>query len=41
MKLINLSAEEGTWILCGSTETKKAVPLYGEPRVIISPFALD
>ena len=32
---------EGTWVMCLDPTTKLAVPLYSEPRVIVSPFALQ
>jgi hypothetical protein len=32
---------EGTWVLCLNPETKRVQPLYIEPRVIVSPFALN
>lgn len=32
---------EGTWVMCLNPETKLATPLYIEPRVIVSPFALQ
>jgi len=38
--LFSPSSAEGTWILCVNPETKKAVPIYVEPRVIISQFEL-
>ena len=31
---------DGTWILCLNPETKQAVPLYVEPRIVVSPFRL-
>jgi hypothetical protein len=31
---------EGTWILCNDPKTKKNWPIYVEPRVVVSPFAL-
>lgn len=34
-------AADGTWVMCLNMETKKISPVYVEPRVIVSPFALD
>ena len=39
--LFSPASAEGTWIFCVSPQTKKATPLYVEPRVIISTFELD
>lgn len=38
--LFSPASAEGTWVLCLNPETKKAVPLYVEPRIIVSPFKL-
>ena len=38
--LFSPATADGTWILCLNPETKQAVPLYVEPRVIVSPFKL-
>ncbi len=38
--LYSPSSADGTWVLCLNKETNKAVPLYVEPRVIVSPFEL-
>jgi hypothetical protein len=38
--LFSPAAADGTWILCVNPETKQAVPLYVEPKVIVSPFRL-
>jgi hypothetical protein len=38
--LFSPPSADGTWILCLNPETKQAVPLYVEPRVIVSPFKL-
>ena len=32
---------DGTWVLCLNPKTSKAMPLYIEPKVIVSPFPLD
>jgi len=34
------NAADGTWIMCLNPETKDVQPVYVEPRVIVSPFAL-
>jgi hypothetical protein len=39
--LFSPSSSESTWVMCISPVTKKATPLYIEPRVIVSPFPLD
>lgn len=39
--LFSPGSAEGTWIFCVSPQTKKATPLYVEPRVIISTFELE
>lgn len=31
---------EGSWVMCLDPEKKKARPVYIEPRVVVSPFAL-
>lgn len=31
---------EGTWIICQDPKTGKALPVYSEPRIIVSPFEL-
>ena len=31
---------EGTWIICVNPKTKKAQPVYSEPRIIVSPFPM-
>ena len=38
--LFSPASADGTWVLCVNPETKKAVPLYVEPKVIASPFPL-
>ncbi|CAB4123176.1 hypothetical protein UFOVP29_335 [uncultured Caudovirales phage] len=38
--LFSPTSADGTWILCVNPETNKAVPLYVEPKVIVSPFKL-
>lgn len=32
---------EGTWVLCLDNKNKKVLPIYIEPRIIVSPFPLD
>jgi len=39
--LFSPTSADGTWVLCVSPETNKAVPLYVEPKVIVSPFKLE
>lgn len=38
--LFSPSSAEGTWILMKDPEGKKTVPVYIEPRIIVSPFKL-
>ncbi len=38
--LFSPSSADGTWILCLNPETKRMSPIYVEPKVIVSPFAL-
>jgi hypothetical protein len=38
--LYSPASADGTWVLCLNPETKKPVPLYVEPHVIVSPFPL-
>ncbi len=39
--LFSPAAAEGTWILCKDPNGDKVLPMYVEPRVIVSPFKLD
>lgn len=40
--LFSPSSAEGTWVMCADPNGgKKALPLYIEPRVIVSPFKLS
>jgi hypothetical protein len=39
--LFSPASADGTWVLCVDPETKKAVPLYIEPKIIVSPFELQ
>jgi hypothetical protein len=39
--LYSPASADGTWVLCVDHKTGKAQPLYIEPRVIVSPFALN
>jgi hypothetical protein len=39
--LYSPSNAEGTWVLCLDPKSKKAMPMYIEPRVIVSPYALN
>jgi hypothetical protein len=38
--LFSPAAAEGTWVLCLNPETKDVAPVYVEPRIVASPFAL-
>ena len=38
--LFSPAAAEGTWILCKDPNGTKTLPVYVEPRVIVSPFKL-
>jgi len=38
--LFSPPSADGTWVLCVDPATKKSMPIYVEPRVIVSPFAL-
>jgi hypothetical protein len=38
--LYSPASAEGTWVLCIDHDSKKAKPLYIEPRVIVSPIQL-
>jgi hypothetical protein len=39
--LFSPTSADGTWVLCLNHETKKMSPVFIEPRVIVSPFALN
>lgn len=39
--LFSPAEAEGTWVMCLNPESKKAQPVYIEPRVIVSPFPLQ
>ena len=39
--LYSPASAEGTWVLCVNPQTNKPVPLYIEPRIIVSPFPLE
>ena len=39
--LYSPASAEGTWVLCVDHKDGKAKPLYIEPRIIVSPFALQ
>ena len=39
--LYSPASADGTWVLCVNPQTGKPVPLYIEPRIIVSPFPLD
>ena len=38
--LFSPASAEGTWVMCIDTVKGKAVPVYVEPRVIVSPFKM-
>ena len=38
--LFSPAQADGTWVLCSNPATKKVMPLYVEPHVIVSPFVL-
>ena len=38
--LFSPASADGTWILCVDPRTHKPMPLYVEPRVIVTPFEL-
>ena len=38
--LYSPASADGTWVLCVDPKTSKAVPLYVEPRIIVSTFEL-
>ena len=38
--LYSPSSSEATWVFCVNPKTHKAVPVYVEPRVIVSPFEM-
>ncbi len=39
--LFSPGSADGTWVMCLNQETKKISPIYVEPHVIVSPFAMD
>jgi hypothetical protein len=39
--LFSPSATDATWVFCLDPSTKKDKPVYVEPKVIVSPFALE
>ncbi len=38
--LFSPSSAEGTWVMCKDPKGSKVLPVYIEPRVIVSPFKL-
>ena len=36
--LFSPASAEGTWVMCFSEKKEKVVPVYIEPRIIVSPF---
>lgn len=39
--LFSPPSAEGTWVLCIDPTSKKTMPLYVEPKLIVSPFQLN
>lgn len=39
--LFSPQGAEGTWVLCKEPESNKVVPVYIEPRTVVSPFKID
>lgn len=39
--LFSPSSADGTWVMCLDEKEGKAVPVYIEPRIIVSPFELN
>lgn len=39
--LFSPAAAEGTWVMCKDPNGKSVKPVYVEPRIIVSPFALN
>ena len=39
--LYSPASADGTWVLCVDHKDGKAKPIYIEPRIIVSPFALQ
>ncbi len=39
--LFSPAAAEGTWVLMKDPNGKKVLPVYIEPRIVVSPFKLD
>ena len=39
--LYSPASAEGTWVLCKNPSEDKTVPVYIEPRIIVSPFPLS
>lgn len=38
--LYSPASADGTWVMCLNPETKQLAPVYVEPHVVVSPFAL-
>ena len=38
--LFSPASADGTWVLCLNPETKEVAPVYVEPHIVVSPFAL-
>ena len=39
--LFSPASAEGTWVLCKDPSGPRTLPVYVEPRVVVSPFKLD
>ena len=39
--LFSPASADATWVFCVNPETKKATPMYVEPKIIVSTFALE
>ena len=39
--LFSPGSADATWVFCVNPETKKATPMYVEPKIIVSTFALE
>ena len=39
--LFSPASADGTWVLCLNPNTKTTIPVYIEPRIIVSPFPLQ
>lgn len=39
--LFSPASAEGTWVMCKDPKSDKVAPVYAEPRIVVSPFALN